>query len=137
MKIELSEKQLIYILNCMSISLKFMTYHYQITDIKKEITNFFNYDHYNDDYNNIITLHRILSLLGNSEFYGLKNEIFFKGQEDFLCSEEKDFNILQNSNRYKISENKYKIFNFVENKFKFKNKYSFFNKAIDKLKKVV
>ena len=136
MNIYLSEMQIIYILNALSFLLRCMTYHYQITDIKSEVKKFFNYDNYVDDYNNIMLLHRLISTMGNSQIYNLKNDIFFKGQKDFLCSKEKTFEILKDLSRYEIVETKEKI-EIKNNKFSFKSKFKFFKKNIDKLQKVV
>ena len=130
MEIYLSEMQLIYILNSLSFLLRCMTYHYQINDIKGEVKKFFNYNNYNNDYNNILLLYRWLSTTGNSEIYNLKNDTFFKGQKDFLCSKEKTFEILKDLTRYEVLETKEKI--QVKN-----NKFSFFKINIDKSKKIV
>lgn len=136
MNIELSEKQLIYILNSINITLRFMTYHYQITDIKEEVKHYFNFDNYNFDYNNLIDLHRILSLSGNKQFYNIINEVFFKGQKDYLCTKEKDFEILKKLERYENLNNKNQ--NFIKlNSCRFKIKFNFFNRNIDKIKKIV
>lgn len=129
MNIELDEQQLIYILNSINITLKFMTYHYQITDIKREIKEYFNYNNYDFDYNNLISLHRILSLSGNRNFYNVKNDIFFIGQKDYLCKSDKTFEFLKDFKRYKRCKNiNEKIVNQNRkvNFFKFKNKFNYF-----------
>lgn len=95
MKIEINEMNLIYILNSLNYFLRCMEYHYQIGNVKQEMKRYINYKNYDFDYNNIITLHRILSLSGNRSYYNIKDDIFFKGQKDYLCTNSKDFKILK------------------------------------------
>ncbi len=101
MLIELSERNLIYILNSLNFFIRCMEYHYQINDVKEEIKRYINYDNYIDDYDCIKILHILLSSIGNKDFYNIENDTFFKGQKDYLCTKEKDFKILQDLSRYK------------------------------------
>ena len=133
MLIELSEMNIIYILNSLNFFMRCMEYHYQITNIKGEVRKYINYENYDFDYDNIRTLHRLISTMGNSEIYNLKNDIFFKGQKDFLCSKEKTFEILKDLSRYEVPETKEKV-EIIKNKFIFKNKFNFFKRGIEKLK---
>lgn len=137
MLIELSERNLIYILNSLNFLLRCMEYHYQITDIKDEVKHYFNYDNYVDDYDCIRILHRILSTKGNKDFYSIENDVFFKGQKDYLCTKEKDFKILQDLSRYKNFKKENVKQDKILNLFKFKNKFNFFRKNVDKYKNIV
>ena len=129
--VDLSEKNLIYILNSLNFLMRCMEYHYQINDVKKEVEHFFNYNNYYEDYNNIKFLHRFLSTKGNSDIYKIKNNVFFKGQSDYLTTKEKDFKILKIKSRYKFinDENKEK-----ETKIYIKNSF-FINFLLTKVKK--
>lgn len=100
--VELSEKNLIYILNCLNLCLRCLEYHYEIDDIRNETKRYFNIENYATDYENIRTLHRILSSKGNKDIYNITDDVFFRGQADYLCSKEKDFKILQNKKNIKI-----------------------------------
>lgn len=104
--IDISEKNLIYILNSLNFFMRCMERHYEITDIKGEVKKYINYDNYYEDYDNIRFLHRVLSTRGNSEIYNISNNVFFKGQADFLATKEKDFEILNEKSRYNIVEEK-------------------------------
>ena len=122
MLIDLSEMNIIYILNSLNFFMRCMEYHYQITDIKGEVRKYINYENYDFDYDNIRTLHRFLSSSGNKDIYNISNNVFFKGQADYLCSSEKNFKFLKDKNRYKTKE---------------KNKIRFLKINIDNLKKIV
>ncbi len=134
MEIKLSEMDLIYILNSLNFFMRCMEYHYQIRDVKQEVKRYINYDNYVIDYDNIRILHRFLSTSGNKVLYNITDELFFKGQKDYLCTKEKDFKILKDLQRYQNSN--FKILE-KSNLFKFKNKFNFFHKNVDKLKKIV
>ena len=115
MIIDLSEKQIIYILNCINYtSLKLA--HHPTLEQKKELQNYFNFENYEDYYNDLLLLHRLISTKGNKELYNLPNEQFFKGQAQYLCSVKKDFSFLEEKKTIK---------------------FSFFRKSIDKLKQIV
>ena len=122
MLIDLTEMNIIYILNSLNFFMRCMEYHYQINDIKGEVKKYINYENYDFDYENIRILHRYLSTTGNKEIYNISNNVFFKGQADYLCSNEKNFKFLKDKNRYITNE---------------KNKFKFFKINIDKLKKIV
>lgn len=108
-----------------------MEYHYQIYDIKGEVKKYFNYDNYEQNYNDIRLLHRILSTRGNREIYDITYNLFFKGQADYLCTKEKDFKILKDKARYKkckVKETKKPKENLIielQNKIKNKHYYKF------------
>lgn len=132
--IELSEKNLIYILNCLNLTLRCMEYHYQIYDVKGEVKRYFNYNNYEEDYNDLRLLHRVLSTKGNSEIYGIYDNLFFKGQADYLCTKEKDFKILLDKSRYnKIKSDKIFIMelqNKINNKYYYKfNRYKYYQNS--------
>lgn len=132
MEIELSEVQLIYILNSINVTLRFMKYHN--SNEKGVISNYFNYHNYDIDYNNLILIHRLLSTLGNKVYYNEINE-FFIGQKNYLIRKEKDFEFLFEKKEFNIKVKEELI---KPNKiFDFKNKFSFFRKSIGKLNKVV
>lgn len=95
---ELSERDLIYILNCLDITKHYLTYH--TLDEKKYLSYYYNFDNYDEDFDSIQNLHRRMSLHFNNELYNLHNEIFFKGQSDYMASKEKDFVLLREKNRY-------------------------------------
>ncbi len=92
MLINLNERTIIYILNCLNIVLKRL-YNKQI------IEEYFNIDNYFDDYENIKLIHRIISLEANKKIYNIENEIFFEGQKNYLMSKEKDFKFLKNNKK--------------------------------------
>lgn len=89
MIINLNEKTIIYILNCLNIVLSKL-YNRQFAE------EYFNIDNYFDDYNNIELIHRIISLESNKQIYNIENEVFFEGQKNYLMTKEKDFKFLKN-----------------------------------------
>lgn len=114
MIIDLSEKQIIYILICINYTLEKLNYH-PTFDQKRELQYYFNFDNYSNYYNDLLLLHRLISVKGNKEYYNI-DEIFFKGQSKYLSSTKKDFSFLKEKRKIKIS---------------------FFKKSIDKIKKIV
>ncbi len=92
-------------------------------------------------YNDLILLHRILSLAGNKCFYNTKDDIFFIGQKYYLSTNDKDFEFLRNEDyikEYKKKRTFININNKNEIKYNyFKSKYYNFKKKLDKLKKAV
>lgn len=92
MLINLNEKTIIYILNCLNIVLSKL-YNKQFN---KE---YFNVDNYFDDYNNIELIHRIISLEANKQIYNIENEVFFEGQKNYLMTKEKDFKFLKDKKK--------------------------------------
>lgn len=105
MKLDLSERDVIYILNCININLHYLKYHTQ--EIKKDISYYYNFDNYYEDYFNLNLLHRRISVKANVEYYNINNFNLFVGQ--------------------KVEERKH-------NKFYMK---FFFKRSIDKLKEIV
>lgn len=70
----------------MNYCMRKLTYHTYVE--KKELSEYFNfknYDIYNQD---MINLHRRLSLTANEEVYHRENNIFFIGQRDYLISKD-------------------------------------------------
>lgn len=129
-EIYLNEKNLIYLLNCINYVLQ----NYKDDNIFFKKTNF------NQYYNDLILLHRILSLAGNKSFYNVKDDVFFIGQKYYLSTNEKDFEFLHNDEYIKEYKSKQinKNINNNETKYNyFKSKYYNFKKYLDKLKKVV
>ena len=108
MNFELSEKDVINLLNCINITLRFMKYHTR--DEKQEISCYYNFDNYEDDFYTLNLLHRRISTKANLEFYNYKYGNYFIGQRDYLSSKEKDFEILKN-NKNQIIDNNLKIIN--------------------------
>lgn len=108
MYFELSEKDVVNLLNCINITLRFMKYHTR--DEKREISCYYNFDNYEDDFYNLNLLHRRISTKANLEFYNYKYGNYFIGQRDYLSSKEKDFEILKN-NKNQIIDNNFKIIN--------------------------
>ena len=93
MTVDISEKYLIYILNSLTYTTRKLVYH--TVEEKKELKEFFNYDNYTEDYNNLILIHRWLSSKGNKYFYNISDDVFFCGQKIYLCSIKKDFKFLK------------------------------------------
>lgn len=89
MDFNLSEKEIIYILNCISITLNFIEWH--TYEEKERIKMYFNYENYYEYYNDLELLHRVISLSANKEIYGIRNQVYFKGQEEYLLKRNFDF----------------------------------------------
>lgn len=104
--IELSEKNLIYILNCLNLCLRCLEYHNEIDDIRNETQRYFNVENYAIDYENIRTLHRILSSKGNKDIYNITDNVFFRGQADYLCSKEKNLKFYKIKKLEKVTTSK-------------------------------
>ena len=113
MYFELNEKDVINLLNCINITLRFMKYH--TVDEKREISCYYNFDNYEDDFYTLNLLHRRISTKANLEFYNYKYGNFFIGQRDYLCTMEKDFEILKN-NKNQIIDNNIKVINSRKHK---------------------
>lgn len=127
MNLELSEKDVINLLNCINITLRFMKYHTR--DEKQEISCYYNFDNYEDDFYTLNLLHRRISTKANLEFYNYKYGNFFIGQRDYLSCKEKDFEILKNNKNQKFNNNLKLIDNGKHNKFSF---LKFFKKVLTK-----
>lgn len=132
MKLDLSERDVIYILNCININLHYLKYHTQ--EIKKDISYYYNFDNYYEDYFNLNLLHRRISVKANVEYYNINNFNLFVGQKDYLNSKEKDFKILKNNKNKDINKFNKKVEKRKHNKFYMK---FFFKRSIDKLKEIV
>lgn len=125
MEFNFSEKDIIYILNCLSLTLNFMKWHEN--DTKRCVELYFDYKNYCDDYWNIVTLHRLISIKGNKSIYHINDYEFFKGQEDFMVY--KNFDFLKDKERYiKIENSNY---NEKERLIK-RNKNNFYKKLKNK-----
>lgn len=132
MKLDLSERDVIYILNCININLHYLKYHTQ--EIKKDISYYYNFDNYYEDYFNLNLLHRRISVKANVEYYNINNYNLFVGQKDYLNTKEKDFKILKNNKNKDINKFNKKVEERKHNKFYMK---FFFKRSIDKLRKIV
>lgn len=132
MKLDLSERDVIYILNCININLHYLKYHTQ--EIKKDISYYYNFDNYYEDYFNLNLLHRRISVKVNVEYYNINNFNLFVGQKDYLNTKEKDFKILKNNKNKNINKFNKKVEERKHNKFYMK---FFFKRSIDKLKEIV
>lgn len=132
MKLDLSERDVMYILNCININLHYLKYHTQ--EIKKDISYYYNFDNYYEDYFNLNLLHRRISVKANVEYYNINNFNLFVGQKDYLNSKEKDFKILKNNKNKDINKFNKKVEERKHNKFYMK---FFFKRSIDKLKEIV
>lgn len=115
MNLELSEKDVINLLNCINITLRFMKYH--TADEKNEISCYYNFDNFADDFYTLNLLHRRISTKANLKFYNYKYGNFFIGQRDYLCTKEKDFKILKNNKNQKFNNNIKLIDNRKHNNF--------------------
>ncbi len=127
MKIELNECDIINILNCINITTYYMKYHTK--EIKQDISYYYNFDNYNEDYFNLNLLHRRISVKANIEYYNEDNSNLFIGQKDYLNTKEKDFKVLKN-NKNKIYDKKHNNINKRKNN-KFYIKF-FFRRGINK-----
>ena len=105
MILDLSEKNIVRILN--SISLFMMIMNGYPSKEKMLISNFMDYNNFCDDYEELRILHRYISTTANYELYNRENETFFEGQKLFL--QKKNFEYL-NSKMYDFNiDNKLKI----------------------------
>ena len=102
MQIDLGEKDIIYILNCISYTINVFKFH--SLEEKKKLLVYYNFDNFYEDYNSMILLHRLISTKANRELYNIINDNFFKGQQDYLSSQEKNFLFLKLNK--KVVENK-------------------------------
>lgn len=132
MQIDLSERDIIHLLNCINICLYYLKYHTE--EIKKDLSYYYNFDNYYEDYFNLNLLHRRISVKANMEYYNINNYNLFIGQKDYLETKEKDFKILKNNKKKNINDFNEKIKERKHNKFYIK---FFFKRSIDKLKEIV
>ena len=80
MDFELSERQIVYILNALSFYLQVIKWH--TPSEKKRIQEFF--DLYREDYDRLIILHRLISINANIKFYDVHDSEFFIRQRKYL-----------------------------------------------------
>lgn len=119
--IELSEVDLIQILNALSYFRNEIVWHESLNQ-KRRIAMYFNFtdpEEYAEQYNLLDNLHKLLSLQANRKMYKIVNNYYFEGQRIYL-SEGKNYKQIVRNNNY--SPKKIKLF---------------FEKSIDKLKKIV
>ena len=74
MEFNFSEKDVLYILNCISISMGFMREHPR--DEKKFIQFYFDFNDYYENHDKLLILHRIISLKANKYFYNIDDNFF-------------------------------------------------------------
>lgn len=132
MQIDLSERDIIHLLNCINICLYYLKYHTE--EIKKDLSYYYNFDNYYEDYFNLNLLHRRISVKANMEYYNINNYNLFIGQKDYLETKEKDFKILKNNKKKNINDFNANIKQRKHNNFYIK---FFFKRSIDKLKEIV
>lgn len=123
---------MLYILNCININLHYLKYHTQ--EIKKDISYYYNFDNYYEDYFNLNLLYRRISVKANMEYYNVDNYNLFIGQKDYLNTKEKDFKILKNNKNKDINKLNKNVEERKHNKFYIK---FLFKRSIDKLKEIV
>jgi hypothetical protein len=114
MLFEISEREIIYILNCINFSME----NIHNTDLSKL---YFKKDNFWLYFQDMRELHRRMSLTANEEIYNMYNETFFVGQRDYLISKEKDFEFLKGKHN---NQNKKLFLNILY-------------KRIDKIKNIV
>ena len=121
--VELSEIEVIEILNALSYFRNEISWHDSVEQ-KRKISMYFNFgNEYSQQYDRIDILHKKISLQANREFYNIINDFYFKGQEKYLSYKNYDF-IYENS-----KNNIFSIKNIKNN--------HFFRKYVDKLKDIV
>lgn len=124
--LELSEVDIIQILNALSYFRNEIYWHESLAQ-KKKVGMYFNFldnEEYTEQYNFLDNLHKRISLEANEKLYNKINEYFFEGQRIYLT----------NGKTYKqIFKTKYSDIK------KYPNKYIkiFIKKSIDKFKKIV
>ena len=129
MNIDLSERDVIHILNCLNICVHFLKYHTR--DEKEFLSYYHNFENYERDYTDLMLIHRRISLTANMDFYKVDNYNLFIGQRDYLKSKDKSFKILKNNKKIKHYFKPFLIDNRKHNDFYFKN---FINKVLTNLK---
>ena len=119
MNLEISERDVIHILNCINICTHFLKYHTRET--KDYIQYYYNFDNYIEDYTNLMLIHRRMSTKANMEYYNVDNYNLFIGQRDYLNTKDKTFksstankNIKQNNKR----KNNFSLINYFKRFFK-------------------
>ena len=74
MELYFSQKEILYILNCINITLSFLKHHTR--DEKNLLQFYFDFKEYDENYNNLLIMHRLISLKANKHFYNI-DDIFF------------------------------------------------------------
>lgn len=87
-KFSFSEIDIIIILNSLSYFLGQMSWEDDPKQkrVLSRYVNFSNKIEYCEYYNNLINIHRRISLKSNRKIYKRKNNIFFIGQADYICN---------------------------------------------------
>ena len=88
---DLSESDIVYILNCLSITMNYLYYH--TPKEKEHLSLYFNFNNYTEDMESLRFLHRRLSCSANKCFYNESNNIIFIGQQRYFTN--KDFSYLK------------------------------------------
>lgn len=84
MRVTLFKYEIVLILNCLNYTMYMLTKH-DNTIGRRELMNYFDLDNnYNEDYYNLLLLHRRISTLANKYFYKLENNNFFIDQQKYL-----------------------------------------------------
>lgn len=91
MDIDLNEKEIIYILNCICYTKLKLNSEKNLKE-KKELMYYFNFNNFNENNFDLEILKGRLATKANKYFYKLNDENFFIGQQRYLSSKEKDFN---------------------------------------------
>ena len=124
--LELSEIDIIQILNALSYFRNEITWHETVAQ-RQRIGMYFNFKdpiEYAEQYNLLDNLHKRISLEANSKLYNIINEYFFEGQKNYLINE-KSYKLIFDNKLNNINKNDKKIFKF------------FIKNTIDKFKNIV
>ena len=98
MKYNFTEKELIFLLNSLCITLRLLRCH--TLEEKQLLSFYFDFDDYYDNYCAIDLLYKTLSLEGNRVFYNKVDDIYFTGQKNYISYFDKK-NFQFKSNFYK------------------------------------
>lgn len=94
LRIELSEQDIIFILNALSYFRNEINWHDSLEQ-KRKISLFFNFidnDEFIEQYSRLDFLHRRISTFANKYLYNTENDIYFQGQ--CLYSHKRDFSFI-------------------------------------------
>lgn len=91
--LELSELQIIQILNAISFFINTLTWNDYNMYNKKQIEKYFNFEpgEYANQLDNLIRLRELISLKANRGIYNIINDSFFIGQRQYLMYRKYDF----------------------------------------------
>lgn len=98
MNINLSEKEIIYILNALKLNSRFLMYHNNYE--KRELEFYYKFNNYGEYITDLDIIFKRIGLLANKKYYNLKDEILFEGQRKFILSKEKNFDFLFINNKH-------------------------------------